>query len=129
MENRDKEEHNRKFILQYIVIHHRGVTKEDIFRYTNNELYVNSVLTFREAFPDYMIMVEDITAENDFVILHGILRGTHEDVFHGIPATFRKVELPMITKFHVVDDKIINAWPMIDTLLLMEQLGAINRPT
>jgi len=98
-------------------------------RFTDNELYVTSVLAFRKAFPDYMIMIEDITVEGDFVILHGVLRGTHEDDFHGIPATYRKMELPMITKFHVVGDKIINAWPMIDTLLLMEQLGAINRPT
>ncbi len=129
MENREKEEHNKKFILQYAMIHHKGVTKEDIMRFTDNELYVTSVLAFRKAFPDYMIMIEDITVEGDFVILHGVLRGTHEDDFHGIPATYRKMELPMITKFHVVGDKIINAWPMIDTLLLMEQLGAINRPT
>lgn len=128
MESREKEEHNKKFILQFAMIGNKGVTKEDILRFTDNELYVTTVLAFRKAFPDYTIMIEDITAEGDFVIFHGILRGTHENDFHGIPATFRKVELPMINKFHVVNDKIINAWPMMDTLLLMEQLGAINRP-
>jgi len=128
MSNFDKSEHNKKFIMRYIVMHHEGVTEDEIRAFTDNELYLQAVLSFRKAFPDYSIDVEDITADGDFVIAHGIFRGTHMGDFHGIAATYRKVEYPTMIKYQVVDDKIVNAWPMFDQMELFEQLGAIHRP-
>lgn len=48
--------------------------------------------------------------------------------FHGIPATFNKVEFPMMVKYQIVEDKIVNAWPMFDQLAFFEQLGVIHKP-
>lgn len=128
MSNFELSEHNKKFIMRYALIHHEGVTEEEIREFSDNEVYIQGVLAFRRAFPDYMIHMEDITAEGDFVIAHGIFRGTHKGEFHGIPATFRKVEYPTMIKYQVVDDKIVNAWPMFDQLDFFEQLGAIHKP-
>lgn len=126
MESHDKEDHNKKFIMQYVAIHNSEVTEEDIRKFTNNEVYIQSVMAFRRSFPDYTIMIEDITAENDFVIAHGVAYGTHSAEFYGIPATFKTIEFQVIVKYQVVNDKIVNAWPMHDTMLLMHQLGIIN---
>ena len=73
-------------------------------------------------------MMEDITSEGDFVILHGIFRGTHKGDFHGIPATHRNVEYPMMIKYQIMKEKIVNAWPMFDQLALFEQLGVVHKP-
>lgn len=124
----EKSEHNKKFIMRYAVIHHEGVTEEEIRSYTNNESFLQSVLAYRRAFPDYTIYIEDITAEGDFVIAHGIFRGTHLGDLLGIPASHRHVEYHTMIKYQVIDDKIVNAWPMFDQLDFFEQLGAIRRP-
>jgi predicted ester cyclase len=124
----EKAEHNKKLIMRYAMINAPGMTASDLRAYSTNEAYIQKVMAFRMSFPDYTIYVEDITAEGDFVILHGILRGTHEGEFFGLPATFRKVEYPIMVKYQVVDDMIVNAWPMFDQLELLEQLGALNRP-
>jgi predicted ester cyclase len=124
----EKSEHNKKFVMRCTFIHHEGVTEEEIRAYTNNETYIQGVLSFRKAFPDYTIDVEDITAEGDFVILHGTFRGTHKGEFHGIPASYNKVVFPMMNKYHIIDDKIVNAWPMFDQLAFFEQLGMLHKP-
>jgi predicted ester cyclase len=111
------------------MIHHEGVTEEEVKAFTDNDLFLQAVFAFRRAFPDYSIDTEDITAEGDFVIVHGIFRGTHKADFHGIAATHRKVIFPTMVKYQVIDDKIVNAWPMFDQMELFEQLGAIHRPT
>jgi predicted ester cyclase len=129
MDNPEKIERNKKFILHYAMTMSQTGAEESIIRtFTDNETYMRGVLAFKNAFPDYNIYIEDITAEGDFVILHGVFRGTHKGEIFGIPATHRRVEYPMMIKYHVLNNKIIDAWPMFDQMALFEQLGAINRP-
>lgn len=129
MDNPEKLDRNKKFILHYATTITEAGANEAILRtFTDNENYIRAVMTFRNAFPDYSIFIEDMTAEGDFVIIHGIFRGTHKGEIYGIPATFRKVEYPIMVKYHIVNNKIIDTWPMFDQMALFEQLGAINRP-
>ncbi len=132
MDNSEKTERNKKFVLRFAAAMNAlevADGAENIIRnFTDNEGYLKLLLMFRNAFPDYCIFIEDVTAEDDFVIIHGIFRGTHKGEIFGIPATFRKVEYPILNKYHVVNNKILNAWPMADSMDLFEQLGAINKP-
>lgn len=132
MDNSGKTERNKKFILRYAAVMNAldGAMgcEETIRKFTDNESYIRGVVAFRNAFPDYSIFFEDMTAEGDFVVVHGIMRGTHMGEIFGMPATFRKIEYPMMVKYHVVNDWILNAWPMQDNMELFEQLGAINKP-
>jgi predicted ester cyclase len=125
-------ERNKKFILRYAaemnLLEAAEGAEEVMRKYTDSEGYIRSVMAFRNIFPDYSIFFDDLTAEVDFVIAHGILRGTHKGEIYGIPATHRKVAIPIMIKYHVENDKIINAWPMFDQMELFEQLGAINKP-
>lgn len=132
MNNSEKTERNKKFILRYSAAMDDLNEAEDqeatIRKFTDNETYIRTVVMVRNAFPDYTIFIEDMTAEGDFVIVHGIMRGTHMGEIYGMPATFRSVELPIMVKYHVVNDRILNAWPMTDNMELFEQLGVINKP-
>ncbi len=132
MGDSEKIERNKKFIFRYAAAMNASVVaegyEETMRKFTDNENYIRTVVTFRNAFPDYSIFFEDMTAEGDFVVVHGIMRGTHMGEIFGIPATFRKIEYPMMIKYHVVNDRILNAWPMQDNMELFEQLGAINKP-
>ncbi len=130
MDNSEKLQRNKKFIMSYYtaMVDAGEETGEDIIRqYTKKESYIKAVLIFRRAFPNYEIFAEDITAEGDFVIAHGIFRGTHKGEIFGIPATFRTVEYPMMVKYHVVDEQILDAWPMHDQMNLFEQLGVVPK--
>ena len=130
MDNSEKLERNKKFLIGYYtaLVDAGEETGEAVIRqYTTNASYIKSVLAFRRAFPNYEIFLEDMTAEGDFVIAHGQFRGTHKGEIFGIPATFRKVEFPMIVKYHVVNDKILDAWPMFDQMSLYEQLGVLPK--
>jgi predicted ester cyclase len=128
MNDFDRLQRNKKLILHYCMRMKEGMTEQTVRDFTDNESYIRGVMVFRSAFPDYVIFVEDMTAEGDFVIIHGIFRGTHRGEIFGIPATFRKIEYQMMVKYHIENQKIINAWPMFDQMALYEQLGAINRP-
>ncbi len=129
MDNSEKIEQNKKFILRYaLAVSDENLDEQMLRLYTENEGYIKAVLAFRHAFPDYTIFIEDMTAEGDFVIIHGVFRGIHKAEIFGISATHRKVEFPVIVKYQVVDDRIINAWPMYDQMELFEQLGALNKP-
>ena len=128
MSDSQKAEYNKKFIMRYAMIQHPAITAEELKVFTNNEVFIKGVLAFRSAFPDYMIDTEDITAEGDFVIVHGVFKGTHEGDFHGIPATFRRVVFPTMVKYQILEDKIVNAWPMYDQLDFFEQLGVVHKP-
>ena len=130
MDNSEKIERNKQFILSYYTaLVDAGVESGEamIRRFTKNESYIKAVLTFRHAFPAYEVFAEDITAEGDFVIVHGIFTGTHQGEIFGIPATFRKVKFPMIVKYHLGDEQILDAWPMFDQMAVFEQLGALPK--
>ena len=130
MDNSEKLERNKKFLISYytaMVDAGEETGEASIRQFTTNESYIKSVLAFRRAFPNYEIFIEDMTAEGDFVIAHGLFRGTHKGEIFGIPATFRKVEFPMIVKYHVVSDKILDVWPMFDQMTLFEQLGVLPK--
>ncbi len=130
MDNSGKLERLKRFIMAFYteVFDANVATFESVIsKYTDNESYIKSVTVYKKAFPDYMIHIEDITAEGDFVITHGIMYGTHKGEIFNIPATFRKVELPIMAKYHIVDNKILDAWIMFDQMTLFEQLGALPK--
>jgi predicted ester cyclase len=129
MDDPEKLERNKRFIIRYGMELETSDSPEQTMRtFTDNEDYIRTVITFRNAFPDYSIYIEHLTAEGDYVIMHGILSGTHIGEIFGIPATHRKVEFPIMVKYHILGEKIIHAWPMVDQMELFEQLGVLNKP-
>ncbi len=78
-----------------------------------------------KAFPDFSCTVEDIIAEGQKVMVRYIVRGTHLDMFRGIPATGKKIEMGGIGIERCAGGKIVESWHYSDTLGMMQQLGMI----
>jgi predicted ester cyclase len=52
------------------------------------------------------------------------LYGTHHGNFMGIPATGREINVPGIIIYHITDSKIVEHWMHIDSMAMMQPLGA-----
>nr|WP_312911351.1 ester cyclase [Natronosalvus caseinilyticus] len=82
----------------------------------------------RSAFGDFSATVEDIVAEGDTVAMRVTLRGTHKGEFMGVEPTGRDFEVGNMVFTRIEDGKIAERWVQPDTLGLMQQLGAVDRP-
>ena len=80
---------------------------------------------FWTAFPDMHIVVEDMIAEGDKVVVRVTMRGTHQGEFMGIPPTGKQVSVTVIGIDRFKDGKFVESWFNEDDLGFMQQLGAI----
>jgi steroid delta-isomerase-like uncharacterized protein len=81
------------------------------------------------AFPDLNLQPERLIAQENLVVLHFTVQGTHRGEFMGMPATGREVMIQGVDIFRLIGDKIAEQWVVMDVLGLMQQLGAIPIPT
>jgi len=75
------------------------------------------------AFPDLHWSIEEQVAEGDKVVSRYIWRGTHQGDFLDIPATGKRVEVPVIVIDRVVNGKLTDSRMIMDQLTMMQQLG------
>jgi len=80
---------------------------------------------FREAFPNMMIVVEDVVAEGDKVAARCSVRAKHEGEFMGRTATQAPVEFTGITIVRIYNGKIVEAWNNFDFMQLHKQVGLL----
>jgi predicted ester cyclase len=78
-----------------------------------------------DAFSDRSVTFEDVIAEDENVAVRLTFRGTHTGELMGIPPTGRKVEYQAMNILHLVDDKCVEQWAVLDTMRMMQQLGVI----
>lgn len=89
---------------------------------------IRTIQMFRGAFPDAHGEVVRTVVEGDIVVLHDVVRGTHEGEFMGVPATDKDVEVEFVHIFRVADGRIAERWGLVDAMGLMMQLGAMPEP-
>ena len=77
------------------------------------------------AFPDLHISEDGWVAEGDRVTKIWTARSTHKGDFMGIPASGNKMEVKGIEVFRIANEKIAELWVSMDTLGMMQQMGAI----
>ena len=82
----------------------------------------------RSAFPDFKAALEDIVAEGDRVVIRQTWSGTHQGEFMGVPPTGKSVSFGVIDIIRVAGGKCQEHWGQMDTLSLMQQLGALPTP-
>ena len=81
--------------------------------------------TFRQAFPNMIIDVEDLVAEGDRVAARCAVRGKHEGEFMGRAATQSPVEFTGITIVRIKNGKIVEAWNNFDFMTMHRQVGLL----
>ena len=82
----------------------------------------------RSAFPDFKATIEDILAEGDKVVIRMTWSGTQKGEFMGIPATGKSISIGVIDIIRIAGGKLVEHWGQMDSMGLMQQLGAIPAP-
>ncbi|HLL74783.1 MAG TPA: ester cyclase [Pyrinomonadaceae bacterium] len=82
--------------------------------------------SFRDAFPDTEVTVEDVIAEGDKLAARCSVRAKHQGDTLGFTATGRPIEITGMTFLRVRDGKIIEAWNNFDFMTMFQQLGALQ---
>ena len=83
------------------------------------------ISTYRAAFPDARITVEQQLAEGDLVATRWIGRGTHEGELMGIEPTDKQVTVTGLTISRLEGGKIVEEFLNWDTFGMMQQLDAV----
>lgn len=91
----------------------------------NRDEHLGLINSFTIAFPDSENIILDEISEGDKIVVRGILKGTHLGEFRGIKASGKKIEVTWMNIFEVLGGKIVNQWGILDSLSLMQQIGAI----
>ncbi len=84
--------------------------------------------TLRSAFPDFKATIEHFVAEGDKVVLSMTWTGTQKGEFMGVPPKGRSISIEVIDIIRVVEGKFVEHWGIMDSMALMQQLGAIPAP-
>jgi steroid delta-isomerase-like uncharacterized protein len=84
--------------------------------------------SFRAAFPDLVVTLDDLVAEGDKVAVRGVIRGTHQGELMGIPPTGKLLTVTFIDVNRIANGKLAERWAEVDTLGMLQQLGAIPAP-
>ena len=82
----------------------------------------------RSAFPDFKATIHDIITEGDKVVIRMTWSGTQKGEFMGIPPTGKSISIGVIDIIRVTGDKGVEHWGVMDSMLMMQQLGAIPAP-
>lgn len=84
----------------------------------------NEVLKpFYATFPDYHVINEIEVADGDWVAATGLLTGTVQDEWLGIPPTGEPVVMRFSDFWRVEDGKLAENWVMVDNIGVMRQLA------
>jgi steroid delta-isomerase-like uncharacterized protein len=86
------------------------------------------LMQFRSAFPDIHWRVDEMISEGEKVVTRFTWNGTHRDTFLGIPATGRHVEVKGVVIDRLEASKMADSRILMDTLGLLQQLGALPSP-
>ena len=84
--------------------------------------------SFAGTFPDIRFTLEDVVAEDDLVVARGVLAGTNQGPFMGIPPTGRPMRWTATRMFRLRDGQITEGWLNIDILGMLVQMGVVPPP-
>ena len=82
----------------------------------------------RRAFPDFKATIQQLICEGDKVVLYMTWTGTQKGEFMGVPATGKRVSFGVIDIIRMTNGKVVEHWGQMDSMSLMQQLGAIPAP-
>jgi predicted ester cyclase len=120
----DNLQKNKAFVLDYFnAISGKVKTAEVIDRYMNDDELKEHIIFFDTIFPEYELFADEITAENNRVIVLARLKGRHEGEMNGIPPTYKDVDFKFAIGYIIEKGLIVDHWMIADQATMMEQLG------
>lgn len=91
---------------------------------SDREGYKRAIREPRTSFPDIQFTTEDMVAEGDKVAVQWNGTATHKGEFFGIAPTGKRVTMAGISILQIVGGKIIREVGYMDTLDVLQQIGA-----
>lgn len=82
--------------------------------------------SFRSAFPDIQVTVEDGVQQDEKIAVRCTVRGTHTGEGLGLAATNNPMEFTGMCMVRVKDGKITEAWNNFDFTTMFQQMGVLN---
>ena len=84
---------------------------------------------FIKAFPDLKLVIDDVIAEKNKVVIRSTFSGTNTGEFMGMPPTGKRVEgIGGIDIVEVKGSKLGDHWGYVDNFSMMVQLGLMQPP-
>jgi steroid delta-isomerase-like uncharacterized protein len=83
------------------------------------------VITWRAAFPDSLLKIEEQVAEGDRIATRWTFTGTHKEEFRGLAPTGKPVKFTAMYFYRFAGGKVVEIHAMVNALTLFQQLGAI----
>lgn len=91
--------------------------------YVADEELKKHVYFLESAFPHYVLVSEDLVAQDDRVAVRARFQGTHAGDLMGIAPTGKSVDVPFIIIYRMAGGRITEHWMSIDQLEVLKQLG------
>jgi predicted ester cyclase len=91
-------------------------------RYVADERLAKHIAEIEAAFPSYEILIEDLLAEDDKVVIRGEFRGIHRGPFAGIEPTGKSVSAGLMIIYAIASGRIVDHWMQFDLFTLLQQL-------
>jgi steroid delta-isomerase-like uncharacterized protein len=87
--------------------------------------FKENVSTYRAAYSDARITVDDQIAEGDKVATRWTARGKHDGDLMGVAATGKQVTVSGLTFSRLANGKVVEGYTNWDTFGMMQQLGVV----
>jgi steroid delta-isomerase-like uncharacterized protein len=78
-----------------------------------------------DGFPDFHIDMGKMRHADDAVFGEGLITGTHDGEFAGIPPTGRRVEFPVVAIFEFDGDRLLCEKAYFDMATVLTQIGVL----
>lgn len=117
-----KADQNKEFILQYIHALNEADDKlQVISNYTSDPKLIERITFLEETFPHYQIIIDEVTAEANRVIVRARLVGQYSAQDRGTDPSLKRMQIPLAIGYQVEKKKIVGHWLITDQLDLLRQ--------
>lgn len=86
---------------------------------------IDLIKTWRTAFPDGRMEIDELIVEGDTVAIRNSWYGTHDADFYGVPPSGKAVAVTSIGLDRVRDGLVTEGWGELDMVGMMQQMGAL----
>ena len=122
----EQQRKNKEFIINYFnAISGVEKPRELLEQYIDDEGLIGHIEYFEAAFPKYELFIDELTAENNRVVVTARIKAIHLGELSGIAATGKTVNFSFVIRYEIENEKIVNHWMIADQMLLMQRLGVV----
>ncbi|MBK8030022.1 MAG: ester cyclase [Chloroflexi bacterium] len=120
---------NKGLIKEYLEAIRKDKLPATLDKYIAEEALKQHVAQTEAVTPGYWIEAEELIAEDDKVTLRGTIHAMHTGPLMGVPPTGKPLAFTIFITYRIANHKIVEHWMLVDSLALMQQIGALPAPS